>query len=71
MRAHSDTHMQGTHGEDVGGHRGPTVGQSHTCAHAVTFQSACDCLLLAQGGGGLSPEALVRRKGQVCGPPPV
>lgn len=32
------------------------MGQSHTCAHAVTFQSACDCLLRA-GCGGLSPEA--------------
>lgn len=32
------------------------MGQSHTCAHAVTFQSACDCLLRA-GCGSLSPEA--------------
>lgn len=51
MRTRSDTHMQGTHGEDVAGRRGPSAGRSHTCAHAITFPSVCDCLLQAQGVG--------------------
>ena len=39
------------------------MGQSHTCAHAITFQSACDCLLRA-GHGGLSPEAAGQDEGK-------
>lgn len=59
------------------------MGRSHACAHAVTFQSACACLLRAPGVGAPEadgqgrtgnvrgrPSGLTRQPSSQRGPPP-
>lgn len=63
MRARSDTHMQGTHGEDVAGHRGPQRG-GHTHALMPSPFSQCVTVSCRRRVWGLSLEVAGQEEGK-------